>query len=59
MNMANSDYQESDFNYQANFNRTGDKEKTPRQRRFQYSRANRPAVSHNGIHRRRNKRFSW
>ena len=58
MNMANTNYQEQDFDYQADFRRTS-KEKTPRKSRFQYSRSNRPAVSHNGIHRRRNKRFSW
>jgi hypothetical protein len=60
MNMANSDYQEQDFDYQVDFERrSNSKDKTPRQRRFQYARSNRPAVSHNGIHRRRNKRFSW
>jgi len=59
MNMANSDYQEQDFSYQAATSRRSDKEKAPRQRRMQYSRSNRPAVMHNGIHRRRNKRFAW
>jgi hypothetical protein len=59
MNMANSDYQEQDFDYQADFKRNGGKEKTPRQRKMQYARSSRPAVMHNGIHRRRNKRFSW
>jgi hypothetical protein len=59
MNMANSDYQEQNFDYQADFGRRPAKDKSPRERRFQYSRSNRPAVSHNGIHRRRNKRFCW
>jgi hypothetical protein len=59
MNMANSDYQDHDFDYQVNFARRGGKEKVPRSKRFRYARSNRPAVFHNGIHRRRNKRFSW
>lgn len=58
MNMANTNYQEQDFNYQVNYRRDA-KEKSSRQRRFHYARSNRPAVSHNGIHRRRNKRFTW
>ena len=59
MNMANSDYEEQDFEYRADFNRRGGKEKTPRKARATYARSNRPVVQHNGIHRRRNKRFSW
>lgn len=60
MNMANSNYQEQEFDYQNEFGRRSDKDKTPRSRgRMQYSRSSRPAVMHNGIHRRRNKRFSW
>jgi hypothetical protein len=58
MNMSNTNYQENDFDYQAEFRRPA-KEKASRQRKFQYSRSNRPAVSYNGIHRRRNKRFTW
>jgi hypothetical protein len=59
MNMANSDYHEQEFDYQLSYERRDDKEKAPRQqRRSSYARANRPVV-HNGIHRRRNKRFSW
>jgi hypothetical protein len=59
MNMANTHNQEPNFNYQVDFGRHETKDKNGRERRFQYSRSNRPAVSHNGIHRRRNKRFSW
>ena len=61
MNMANSDYQEQDFSFSNQFDasRRDGKDKAPRPRRMQYSRSNRPAVMHNGIHRRRNKRFSW
>jgi hypothetical protein len=59
MNMANSDYQEQEFDYQHSFGRRSSKEKSPSKRRISYSRSNRPAVMHNGIHRRRNKRFSW
>jgi hypothetical protein len=59
MNMANSQNPEPDFNYQVDLGRRRDSNKDSRENRFQYSRVNRPAVSHNGIHRRRNKRFSW
>lgn len=61
MNMANTNYQEHEFDYQADHDRRGGKEKIPSSKRssFRYARSNRPAVSHNGIHRRRNKRFSW
>jgi len=59
MNLANSAYQEQEFEYQVDAERrSSEKEKTPSKKRMQYSRSNRPAV-HNGIHRRRNKRFSW
>jgi hypothetical protein len=60
MNMANSQNQDHDFDYQVDTDRREDKDKAPRQRnKMQYARVNRPAVSHNGIHRRRNKRFAW
>ena len=58
MNMANSQYQEQDFDYQSDMVRRDGKDKTPQKRRANYASRNRPAV-HNGIHRRRNKRFSW
>ena len=59
MNLANSAYQEQEFEYQVSVERrSSGKEKAPSKRRMQYSRSSRPAV-HNGIHRRRNKRFSW
>jgi hypothetical protein len=58
MNMANTNYQEHEFDYQVEFRRSA-KEKESRKSRFQYARSNRPVVSHNGIHRRRNKRFAW
>jgi hypothetical protein len=60
MNMANNQYHDHEFDYQADHERRLEKDdKAPRQqRRTTYARANRPAV-HNGIHRRRNKRFSW
>jgi hypothetical protein len=57
--MSYNNYQEQNFDYQADGSRREDKEKTPRQRSAKYSRANRPVVMHNGMHRRRNKRFSW
>ncbi len=57
MNMPNRYNQEQEFEYQVGEPRVG-KTKESRQRRPQYSRTNRPAV-HNGIHRRRNKRFAW
>ena len=59
MNMPNKYYQEKDFDYQAEGEVRGGKEKIQRQRRFSYAKSNRPAASHNGIHRRRNKRFTW
>ena len=57
MNMPNSYNQEQEFEYPA-FERREGKEKVSRPRKMQYARAARPAV-HNGIHRRRNKRFAW
>lgn len=60
MNMANSSYDGQEFDYQVDAGRRESKEKVPRQRKAtQYARTNRSPVSHNGIHRRRNKRFSW
>lgn len=59
MNMSYNNYQEQEFDYQAGGARRDEKVKETRSRKAQYSRANRPAVSHNGIHRRRNKRFAW
>ena len=53
-------YQEQNFEYTADFGRRGEKEKASPRGGFRYARTNRPAASsHNGIHRRRNKRFSW
>jgi hypothetical protein len=65
MNM-NYDYEEQDFEYRVDGNRErepigrrgGNEQSSPRSR-MNYSRTARPAVSHNGIHRRRNKRFAW
>lgn len=62
MNMANSDYQDQEIDYQVNYRRSGSTHSRPSsRRRASYARANRAPVSssHNGIHRRRNKRFSW
>jgi len=59
MNMPNSYHQEQEFEYPAFGERREEKGKSSRSRRMQYARGSRPAVSHNGIHRRRNKRFSW
>jgi len=57
MNMAMNQYQDQEFDYNVD-ERRDSKEKTPQKKRLHYARANRPVV-HNGIHRRRNKRFSW
>jgi hypothetical protein len=66
MNMANSQPEDADFeygseqefDYRADFSRTA--KKTPaKARKIQYARRGSAPVSHNGIHRRRNKRFSW
>ena len=68
MNMAYNEYEGQEFNYSAEIGRSsgparGGKGKAPSaggaKNRFNYSRGSRPAVSYNGIHRRRNKRFSW
>ena len=59
MNMSNNNYQEHDFDYHFDGDRKGAAEKVPRRRKMQYARSNRPAVMHNGIHRRRNKRTAW
>ena len=61
MNMANTNDEELDIEYRADFGRrpTKDKEKDSKARKLQYARAGRAPSSHNGIHRRRNKRFSW
>jgi hypothetical protein len=59
MNMANKYYQEQEIDYQSDDEQRTGKDKVSRQRRMQYARTNRPAASHNGMHRRRNKRFSW
>ncbi len=66
MNMQ-YDYEEQDFEYRVDGERgrqpsgkRGGAEKAENSRsRMNYSRTARPAVSHNGIHRRRNKRFAW
>lgn len=58
MNMSNN-YQEQEFDYNVDSERRGTAEKAPRRRKLNYGKANRPAVMHNGIHRRRNKRTSW
>ena len=58
MNMANANYQEQEFDYKADYQRAA-KTTPSSKRRASYARSNRPVVSHNGIHRRRNKRFSW
>ncbi len=59
MNMINSNYEEQEFEYRADFGRRSTKSKTTKARKLQYSRTGRAPTSHNGIHRRRNKRFSW
>ena len=59
MNLNYNKYQEQEFDYQVEDQRHGAKDKTPRKGRMSYARSNRPAVSHNGMHRRRNKRFAW
>jgi hypothetical protein len=61
MNMANTHDDEQEFDYRADFERKS-KDKAPKARKVQYARTGRAPVSqssHNGIHRRRNKRFSW
>ena len=66
MNMANSNYEEPEFDYgtEKEFEYRTDFSRRPaksaaRGNKFQYARKGRAPQSHNGIHRRRNKRFSW
>jgi hypothetical protein len=59
MNLNYNHYQEQEFDYQVDDQRRGERAKPSRKSRMSYARSNRPAVSHNGIHRRRNKRFAW
>jgi hypothetical protein len=65
MNMAYTDYQEqnSAHDYTAENERSdayrGGKQKINQRRRTSYARAGSRPSSFNGIHRRRNKRFSW
>jgi hypothetical protein len=63
MNMSNHDYEEQDFDYRLNagsgqvpVGRRSGSTNSSGGRRMSYSSASRPAVSHNGMHRRRNKR---
>ena len=59
MNMAYNLYQKQDFDY-LNEDQQEKGEKTPNRssRSPNYAKRARPVV-HNGIHRRRNKRFAW
>ncbi len=62
MNLVYSYNQESEIEYEVGIapRRTAkEKVSTAKSRRPNYSRTSRPSVMHNGIHRRRNKRFSW
>ena len=66
MNMSNYEYEEQGFDYRLETGRhsgpdgrRGGIAKPSDSRRMQYSRSSRPAVRHDGIHRRRNKRFAW
>jgi hypothetical protein len=66
MNMANNHPEDADFeygsekefDYRADFSRPA-KKSPAKARKIQYGRRGSAPVSHNGIHRRRNKRFSW
>jgi hypothetical protein len=58
MNMANTQNEDQEFDYRADFDRKA-KDGTPKARKIQYARKGSAPTSHNGIHRRRNKRFSW
>jgi hypothetical protein len=62
MNAPNQWYQDeevkNDFDYQANFRRGDSATEMKANRRDDHRTKNRPA-SANGIHRRRNKRWSW
>lgn len=57
MNMSYNAYQSQEFEYD-NEEPRDSKQKITRSRKVSYAKRNRPVV-HNGIHRRRNKRFSW
>lgn len=57
MNMSYNLYQSSEPDYD-NDGPRDDKQKISRSRKAIYAKRSRPVV-HNGIHRRRNKRFSW
>lgn len=66
MNMSNYEYEEQDFDYRlitgshrGPDGRRGGIARASSKHRMQYSRSSRPAVKHDGIHRRRNKRFAW
>jgi hypothetical protein len=67
MNMANSQPEDADFeygsekefDYRADYSRPASKKPAAKARKIQYGRRGSAPVSHNGIHRRRNKRFSW
>ncbi len=65
MNMSYNDYEDQDIDYSVGNGRSREPNSrrgskvTPQRKRMTYSRSSRPAVSHNGIHRRRNKRTSW
>jgi hypothetical protein len=67
MNMANSQPEDADFeygsekefDYRADYSRPASKKSAAKARKIQYGRRGSAPVSHNGIHRRRNKRFSW
>ncbi len=64
---VNYDNEEQGFEYRVDGKRDrepigrrgGDEKSTTSRSRMNYARSARPAVSHNGMHRRRNKRFAW
>ena len=58
MNMAYNRYQEQEFEYLNEDQKSERGEKAVNSRRPQYTKRSRPVV-YNGIHRRRNKRFAW
>ncbi len=66
MNMANHDYEDQDFEYRFDSGRKSDPdgrradtESGSSKRRAKYASTSRAPSAHNGIHRRRNKRFAW
>lgn len=60
MNAAAINYQGQEIDYQADFRRESDGDaRARRSRRFSSSRRNRAPVAFNGMHRRRNKRWTW